>query len=301
MAISSIMGQYSIKQLESISGVKAHTIRIWEQRYNLLEPLRTDSNIRYYNDDHLKRLLNVALLINKGYKVSKLAKLDDGEIKQIISDDMLGAGELPSGAFESRINAMLIAMIDYDEHYFEKIFSDATFQFGFKETILKLIYPFLHKVGIMWGVNDINPAQEHFISNLIRQKIIVAINGLTFTEKSDRVFVMFLPEGELHELGLLVAYYLAKQKGHKVIYLGQNVPLKDVLETMNYCKPTDLFTLITNPGFEKVDAQEYLNELAKKCKKENLYVSLAPFSMDKINVPKNGTLLKGIADFTDSI
>jgi MerR family transcriptional regulator, light-induced transcriptional regulator len=289
------MGQYSIKQLETISGIKAHTIRIWEKRYALMTPLRTNTNIRYYSDDHLKKILNIALLINGGHKISKVAPLSDKELNKLVSSDFVGS--CSTELVEKHINAMLLAMIDYDENYFEKIFSDSVLQLGFRETIAELIYPFLVRIGLMWGINEANPAQEHFISNLIRQKIIVAINSIALNTGYDRIFVLFLPEGELQEIGLLVSYYLTKANGHKVIYLGQNVPLKDVLDVIECCAPTDILTILTNPYFTKIDSRAYFDGLSASSSKIRVYVSCSEFAKKMINISDKVNCVSSLKDF----
>ncbi len=192
MYSASTMGRYSIKQLEQLSGVKAHTIRIWEQRYDIVIPHRTETNIRFYDDIQLKKLLNVALLVQQGHKISKIGKLEEQEIQHLVADKLINT--VTDDQVEVAINGMLLCMIDYDETAFERIFSDSILRRGFEKTIIDLIYPFLIRVGIMWGINEVNPAQEHFMSNLIRQKIIVAINDVTCIPQPDRTFVLFLPE-----------------------------------------------------------------------------------------------------------
>ncbi|MGB0931791.1 MAG: MerR family transcriptional regulator, partial [Chitinophagales bacterium] len=193
------MASYSIREIEHLSGVKAHTIRIWEQRYNVVKPKRTDTNIRYYTDEDLKLILNVALLNKQGMRIGTIAKMKKPEIiKKIHSLGTLEAKH------EVQINELIATMIEIDEAKFEKVMLTNILQYGFEETMLKVVYPFLEKIGIMWMTGNINPAQEHFISNLIRQKIIVAIDGQVHNEKlPSKRYVLFLPAGELHELSLL--------------------------------------------------------------------------------------------------
>ncbi|MFY7911452.1 MAG: MerR family transcriptional regulator, partial [Emticicia sp.] len=163
------MSNYSIKDLEQLSGIKAHTLRIWEQRYNIINPKRTDTNIRTYDDNDLKLVLNIALLKDHDYKISEIAKLSLEELSKevlAISDKQLN--------YPDQIHALTIAMIDIDEERFEKIMSTNILQFGFENTMINIIYPFLSRIGTLWVTGSIGPAQEHFITNLIRQKIIVA-------------------------------------------------------------------------------------------------------------------------------
>lgn len=218
------MGSYSIKDLERLSGIKAHTIRIWEKRYNLISPERTDTNIRFYSDDDLKRIINVSILNNNGIKISKIAVLSDGEIK-----DQVVELATRSGIMENHVDQLVVSMIDLDEQYFDAMINDFSIKYGFEKTITDIIYPFLEKIGILWQINQIHPSHEHFISNLIRQKILVAIDNIKYRKlKSNSTYLLFLPEGELHEIGLLFYYYVIKKAGHRVIYLGQTVPYEDL-------------------------------------------------------------------------
>ena len=194
------MAQYTIKELEHLSGIKAHTIRIWEQRYNILCPKRTETNIRFYDDKDLKTLLNVSLLNEKGYKISKIAQMQPDQVIERVQQ----LCEIP-GECSQHINNMVAAMLDLDEEAFEKAISTVTLQLGFAEAMNRLIYPFLHKIGILWQTGNITPAHEHFVSNLIRQKLIVAIDGQVVRKKAGApTYLLYLPEGELHELALLI-------------------------------------------------------------------------------------------------
>jgi DNA-binding transcriptional MerR regulator len=218
------MGKYSIKDIERLSGIKAHTLRIWEKRYGIIEPERTPTNIRYYTNEDLKKILNIAILNNYGIKISKIVGLSPEELHNKVI-------EITNQEVEEniQIESLIVAMVELDESRFEKILANCILRLGFEKTILQIVYPFFRKVGILWQAGAINPAQEHFITNLIRQKLIVAIDsqGMMVKEGAKR-FLLFLPEGELHELGLLFYSYLIQKSGHKVLYLGQSVPLADV-------------------------------------------------------------------------
>lgn len=288
------MGRYSIKQLEQLSGVKAHTIRIWEQRYDIVIPHRTETNIRFYDDIQLKKLLNVALLVQQGHKISKIGKLEEEEIQDLVADKLINT--VTDDQVEVAINGMLLSMIDYDEAAFERIFSDSILRRGFEKTIIDLIYPFLIRVGIMWGINEVNPAQEHFMSNLIRQKIIVAINDVSCIPKPDRTFVLFLPEGEMHEMGLMVSHYLLKSKNFRVIYLGQNVPFKDVQETCSAVKATDILCFITNASDTSNTVNNFLEKYSKNLDEAKLYVSGRADLLAESNIPENILSLSSIDD-----
>lgn len=237
---------YSIKDLERLSGVKAHTIRIWEQRYGVLKPQRTETNIRRYDDTELKLLLNLSQLIRHGGKISKLSRLSGDQLTKEMEVVSEGAID-PDDFYSIHIDKLIIAMVDFSERMFEKVISVTTIKFGFDATMRYVILPFLRKVGLMWQAGEINIAQEHFVTSLIRRKMIVAIDGLLLPERDIR-YILFLPDGEFHELGLLFANYYFKSRGIQVLYLGQSVPLVDLISAANVYKPQGLFTFITTPN-----------------------------------------------------
>ncbi|MFN3939151.1 MAG: MerR family transcriptional regulator [Chitinophagales bacterium] len=182
---------YSIRDLERLSGIKAHTIRIWEQRYGILKVSRTSTNIRFYNDDELKYLLSLALLNRSGWKISKLAKMSRSEISEAV--DKLA--ELDTD-FRVQIEALVEATLNFDETKFEKILNTSILQIGFEETMKKLIFPFLEKLGVLWVSGAMMAAQEHFITQLIRQKILVGIDAYSGkSNENSKKFLLFLPNG----------------------------------------------------------------------------------------------------------
>jgi len=250
---------YSIKDLEHLSGIKAHTLRIWEQRYNFMSPKRTDTNIRYYDDHDLKLVLNISLLKDNGFRISRIAEMSEKEMQE----EVLKLTEKHLH-FPDQIHTLTIAMVDMDEDRFEKILNTSILQMGFEKTIKEIVYPFLSRIGLLWQTGSINPANEHFISNLIRQKMIVAIDGQIKTaDPNAKKFLLYLPEGELHELSLLFSCYLIKARGFKVIYLGQNMPLQDLDIVKDIHKPDYVLTVITSsPDQENV--QNYVQTLGKK-------------------------------------
>ncbi|MCZ2444134.1 MAG: MerR family transcriptional regulator [Flavobacteriales bacterium] len=238
------MGQYSIKEVEKLTGIKAHTIRIWEQRYDIVLPHRTSTNIRYYDDNHLKKLLNVSMLIKHGKKISSIACMSDDALNQ----EVLSMVKCVTGKqdfFEMQVDMLAMSMIELDEIRFEKVFSGSVSRFGFEQTMIQILIPFMRKVGMMWSTGEISVAQEHFISNLIRRKVIVAIDELSVVQKPAPRFLLFLPEGEWHEIGLLFAKYLIKSRGFHSLYLGQSVPLADILNLKKIWKPDFLLSFFT--------------------------------------------------------
>lgn len=250
---------YSIKDLERLSGIKAHTIRIWEKRYELIFPKRTPTNIRYYDGTDLKQVLNIAILNRSGIKISKIAEMNSDEItERVLEVSATNSSE------ESQIESLLIAMIEFDDKRFESILTNCTIRMGFEDTVIKVIYPFFKKVGLLWQLDSINPAQEHYISNIIRQKIIVAIDGLSGNAAPGaRTFLLFLQEGELHELGLLFYNYLILKAGHKVMYLGQSVPLENVKTTADQFTVDYLVTSI-HSSFAQEDFMRKLNRIGEE-------------------------------------
>jgi len=253
------MSNYSIRDLEYLSGIKAHTLRIWEQRYNIITPKRTDTNIRIYDDQDLKLVLNIALLKEHEYKISEIAKFSTEKL----SKEVISISEKKHG-YPDQIHALTIAMIDLDEAQFEKIMATNTLKFGFEDMMINIIYPFLSRIGILWVTGSIGPAQEHFISNLIRQKLIVAIDGQVMRHNPhSKKFVLYLPEGELHELSLLFANYILRARNHKVIYLGQTLPFDELVFVCESQKPDYIFTAITStPAHD--ETQVYVSKLEKK-------------------------------------
>jgi len=286
------LSTYSIKDLEQLSGIKAHTLRIWEQRYNLLNPKRTDTNIRFYDDDDLKLILNVALLNDNGYKISKIASMASEEMR----GEVIKLTERTL-THDDQIHALTICMIEMDEERFDKVLSTNILKLGFEQTMMNIIYPFMSKIGVLWQTGAINPAHEHFISNLVRQKLIVAIDGQVASGDGKK-FLLFLPEGELHEISLLFASYLIKSKGNKVIYLGQNTPNEDLLAVYKIHQPDYMLTIITtSPSSEY--AQEYLNSLAARFSETKILVTGYQVIGQDFVMPANVTLMNYIRDIKE--
>lgn len=290
------MSSYSIKDLEQLSGIKAHTLRIWEQRYNFISPKRTETNIRFYDNEDLKLILNVSLLRDNGYKISKIADMDQQQIAQAI----LQITEKNS-SWSDQIHSLVLAMIDLDEERFEKIMSTNILQSGFENTMLNIIFPFLTKIGVLWQTGSITPAQEHFISNLIRQKLIVAIDGCYVSSKEVKnKFLLFLPEGELHELSLLFCYYLVKSRKNKVIYLGQSVPLPDLVSTYQLYKPDYVVSIITSsPSQDKI--QKYINALGEHFTDSRLLLSGYQVIGQDLEMPANAEVFLRMDMFMDMV
>ncbi len=286
------MIHYSINDLEKITGIKAHTIRIWEKRYNVVSPQRTDTNIRFYSDEDLKRLLNISTLNKHGFKISDIVKMGYDSVCQKVLDI-----SNTSSNHETSINNLIVSMIEMDEDKFEKVLSSAIIKIGFEKTITHIIYTFLEKVGVLWQVGTINPAQEHFITNLIRQKLIIAIDGQESFPKPDaKTFLLFLPENELHELGLLFYSYMIKRAGHKVIYLGQSVPLKDILEVIKIREADYIITYFV-AAMDSNSIATYLSKISEGFENKDIFI--AGYQVSQINekLPENVKPLQDVEEF----
>ena len=261
------MQSFTIKDLENLSGIKAHTIRIWEQRYTFLKPSRTGTNIRYYSNDELKKILNVALLNKYGFKISHIDRMNESEMKErILSLNQLEAQH------ERVVNSLIQNMVDLDMDSFEDTLDNFIALRGIEKTILQIIFPYLEKIGILWMTNHIIPAQEHLVSNIIRQKLIAGIENCSTRIKLNKTVLLYLPEGEYHELGLLFMYYLLKNRGAGTIYLGCNVPAKDVEYVAQLRKPDYIYTHLTTVG-QKFNFDKFITGVHKRFGDTTIIVS----------------------------
>ena len=281
---------FSIRELEALSGIKAHTIRIWEQRYNFLKPSRTETNIRTYNNDELKTLLTVALLNKYGYKISHIDEMNHQErINHLL--------QLPdkSALKENLVNQLIGYMIDLNCSGFESLLNEYILENGIEKTIEELIFQFLERVGILWQTSKIIPIQEHIVSNIIRQKIITAIERTKTDQNTKQSFLLLLPEDEHHEMGLLYVYYLLKKHGFTVIYLGASVPLVDIQYINQKKKPDFLYLHITSFPYQH-SLGKYLNSLHTVANGSKVILSGSAISTYKKPLPTNFIQLASIND-----
>ncbi|MGZ8517860.1 MAG: MerR family transcriptional regulator [Chitinophagaceae bacterium] len=250
---------FSISQLARFSGVKPHTIRIWEQRYNALKPNRSEGNTRSYDNSQLRRLLNIVSLMESDHKVSELCSMTDKKLFQLVNASLQEhKGDETTEFF---ISQLVAAGMSYEEVYFEKLFSHCLLRYGMKDAYLKVIYPMLVRLGIMWAGDTILPAQEHFISNIVRQKLYTVVDSLPPFQSGSDTWLLFLPENEFHDIGLLFAHYLIRLSGKKVIYLGGHVPLKSLIGAVNDTAPQNLlFFLVHNDSPDETG--RYLDKLS---------------------------------------
>ena len=241
--------KYSMTQIETLTGINAHTLRIWERRYNFLLPDRTATNIRYYSDEQLRRLLNIAVLIRNGYRVSKIDQMQDHEIHDIVNVILLGSNTLR----DDDISRLVFSMLELDEEAFNQIYQRNITRKGLLACMTELIYPFLKQVGVLWMNSKAIPAQEHFISNLVRQKIISATDSLPNPSADAPRILMYLLEGEHHEIALLLANFIAKDLGWKVFYLGADVPVENVNATQAIVKAHLMMTMFVVPRASSIN------------------------------------------------
>ena len=256
MKLENIQQDFTIKDFENISGIKAHTIRIWEKRYNLLEPKRTDTNIRYYSHENLQKILNVVLLSKNGYKISRIAKMSREEM-------LLESREVAFGSNtnDAVINDFKLAMFQFNKVLFDKTYKKLLLKKHFEKIVKDVFIPFLNHIGLLWQTDTILPAHEHFISNLIAQKIHLNIELITtIVNESNKTYVLFLPENEIHELGLLYLNYELLLKGNRTIYLGQNLPLDNLKCFFDYQEDLCFITSLTvKPYNSKIE--DYFNQV----------------------------------------
>ncbi len=283
--------KYSIKDLEKLSGIKAHTIRIWEKRFGVIEPSRTETNIRYYSNDDLRRLLNISLLNKHGIKISEIAEMSETEIHEKVSSINLVKTEN-----EDLIENLILGMIDMNEKLFDKIFSACILRMGFENTVLNVVFPFLNRIGVMWTTGSINPAQEHFVSNIIRQKIIVATESLGHTEEStSQTAVLFLPDNELHEISLLFYNYALRARKYKTIYLGQALPTSSLSRIIKITKPDILVTLVYSLASD-VKFRDFFALLNSISEKKKILISGQAAFENKKHLPANAHFFSNLQE-----
>ncbi|MDQ2792728.1 MAG: MerR family transcriptional regulator [Bacteroidota bacterium] len=275
------MGHFSISDLEQLSGIKAHTIRIWEQRYGLLRPVRTATNIRMYCNDDLRRLLNVSTLCSRGKRISQVACLSDAEIQAAVLACCNDAHD-----YHQQVNALLAAMLGFDEQRLNYLFTDAADKLGFEKMMLFVAYPLLQRIGLMWLAGTVNPAQEHLLAHLLRQKMSAATDALPGVPATARRWVLFLPAHELHELALLFMNYTLRARGQHTLYLGQNMPVEELGAVCATYRPDAVVSVLTSQP-ERGRVAEFARAVSAHCggKLVVLYGPLA--RQEGVELPKN--------------
>jgi len=263
--INNVKSVFSIKDLENLSGIKAHTIRIWEKRYNILEPMRTDTNIRLYDLLSLQKLLNITLLHDYGYKISKIASYPEDQIpvlvREIISE---------KSAKNHAISAFKMAMMDFDQELFFTTYAQLLSEKSFKEIFYQVFIPLMTELGLLWQSETITPAHEHFISYLIKQKLLINTEKLQVLRptKTDKVFVLSLPMNEVHELGLMYLNYETLLHGYKTIYLGESMPIENLLDLKKHFKSIVFVSYLTvQPDRDSING--YVDRMIQELLDEN--------------------------------
>ena len=286
--------KYSIADLEKLSGVQSHTIRIWEQRYQALVPHRSAGNTRYYDDEHVRRLLNLVTLNHSGIKISQACALSDTEINALIQR-AIDQDKASTDEFEHYINQLLIDGLAYNERSFNQLLSQAIRQHTVNTTYEQVIYPLLNRMGMMWQQDKICPAQEHFMSNLIRQKLFTAIDGLPPHDTNASTWLLFLPENEGHDIGLLFAKYVLRNARQNVLYLGSHVPLSSLSQAINDNQIDHLLLFMTHSRLV-ADAQKYIDQLAEQFKPAQIHLAGNSRLLSEIKMPAQVNWFKSIGD-----
>ena len=289
------MNAFTIKDLENLSGIKAHTIRIWEQRYNFLKPQRTETNIRLYSNEELRTLLNIALLNKYGFKISHIDRMNPAEI-----NDKISSLAHIQAQQERIVNELIGHMVYLNLEQFEAVLDNYIMTKGIEKSITQIIFPFLERIGILWLTNHINPAQEHLVTNIIRQKLIVGIESTHSHLLLNKTALLFLPEGEHHELGLLFMYYLMKSRGIKIYYLGANVPLKDVAYVVKVKQPDIMYTHLTSVTHH-FNLEKMLHHIHTEMPQIPVFISGQLVLQYKKKVPENIFFKKSLTEVMEYI
>jgi len=285
---------YSIKDLEYLSGIKAHTIRIWEKRYHLIAPLRTDTNIRTYSDDDVRRILNVALLVKNGYKISSVATFDQVKLQTEVLRINRNINDP-----EKNIDQLIYQTVNLDTFGFEQLLDKIISEYGFSKTIQNIIFPLFERIGILWQAGSIFTAHEHFVSNLIRNRLISETAKFVIPESSKTV-LFFLRENEWHELGLIFFNFLAAQAGFRCVYLGQSLPFED-LSNLLINSHFDFVCTSFIQAIEKTELEQYLANLSLVFNRNKILVAGRQISIHNPKLPHNVSVVKNSNDFVRKI
>jgi DNA-binding transcriptional MerR regulator len=294
--MNNVKNVFSIKDLENLSGIKAHTIRIWEKRYNILEPMRTDTNIRLYDLRNLQKLLNIVLLHDYGYKISRIAKYKEEEIPEIVTTIIS-----EKSAKSHAISSFKMAMVNFDQALFFKTYDALLSEKSFREVFFEVFIPLMNEIGLMWQAETITPAHEHFISYLIKQKLLTNTEKLQILEPryNDRVYILYLPYNEIHELGLMYLNFEILQHGYRSIYLGESIPLVNLKDLKNYFDNITFVTYMTvEPNKDEINS--YINsltdEILNDSETELWLIGRMVNYINEINITPKTKIFKSISD-----
>jgi MerR family transcriptional regulator, light-induced transcriptional regulator len=277
------MYHFTIRDVENLSGIKAHTLRMWEQRHGLCVCKRKESQHRYYDNEDLKYILRIAYLYHNGYRISRIAALSPEELNRLASK------RFNNDEYEVLVNQLIEACLEYDQLAFEKLLRNSLSTMGMEKCMEKVVHPFMDKIGLLWMTGHVLPAQEHFCSHLIQKLIITAVNALPQAPPGAARLLLFTPKGEMHELSLLVAQYLFRKKQVRCIMMGRDISIEELQYTAAHTGATHLyFHLITN--FTNCNTTVYLQKLEKAFPNLRIIAS-GPALKDTASVPANTTLL----------
>ncbi len=298
--INNVKSFFSIKDLENLSGVKAHTIRIWEKRYNILEPIRTETNIRTYDLANLQKLLNVVLLNNFGYKISRIAEYNSDKIAKLVRE-IISEKSSQSHA----INAFKMAMINFDQALFLNTYNNLLSEKSFRQIFYEVVIPLMNEIGLLWQAGTISPAQEHFITFLIKQKLLINTEKVQILEpiRNDKVFVLYLPENEIHELGLMYLNYEILLHGYKTIYLGESVPIDSLKDMKKYFDNIVYVSYLTvQPTKDAIDdyVKSILTEIIN-ANSEIWFLGRMTEFIDTKSLPETISIFKSIEDLVKEL
>jgi DNA-binding transcriptional MerR regulator len=291
--------QYSISDLEQLSGISVHNIRIWERRYNALQPSRTSGNTRFYDDSQLKKLLNIAGLYFAGHKISKACAMSPEETRSFLQKE-IDASLSPENQYEYFISQIISHGMVYDEHEVNQLITQSFDRNGVLSTYKFVMYPLLTRLGLMWRKDSLCPSQEHFLSSIFRQKLYTAIDGCLPAKLDSNKWILFLPEDEDHDIGLLLASYLLKEAGARVIYLGAKVPEYALKNTIQSTDPENLLFFMTRVR-PVSDAQRFVDTLAKDYPGKKIFLSGNPKVLSEVRLPAKVNWLQGLSDFEEVI
>ncbi len=298
--MNNIKSTFSIKDLENLTGIKAHTIRIWEKRYNVLEPMRTDTNIRLYDLSSLQKLLNITLLNDYGYKISKISKLNPDKIPVLVNEIIS-----EKSAKNHAISSFKMAMMNFDQNLFFTTYNTLLSEKSFKEIFRDVFLPLINEIGLLWQTDTITPAHEHFISYLIKQKLLINTERVQVlpTTKENKIFVLYLPLNEIHELGLMYLNYELLSNGYKTIYLGESVPLSSIKDLK---KHFDNITFICYATVEpsRSEINDYIKDVIKEVlddTSEFWLMGRMTEYVEKKNHSKNIIVINSIQEFIENL
>lgn len=295
--MNNIKNVFSIKDLENLSGIKAHTIRIWEKRYKVLEPMRTQTNIRLYDSVNLQKLLNITLLHNHGYKISKISQLPNDKIPELVNEIISD-----KSVKHHAISAFKMAMMNFDQTLFLNTYDKLLSEKSFSEIFTEILIPFIVETGFLWQTSTITVAHEHFISYLIKQKLLINTEKLQYQnpQKKDKVFILFLPQNEIHQLGLMYLNYEILRSGYKSVYLGENVPIDSLKDVKRYFDNIIYLCYMTvEPN--KSEVNEYLEEINSEILNDNSELWAIGRMVENVNVKNVSQKMTIFTNITDIV